>query len=45
MATKSDMTKKAPGKRGRPPKPVLNDKPDIDQLRELYHQMMLIPSV
>ncbi|CAI8347399.1 MAG: Acetoin:2,6-dichlorophenolindophenol oxidoreductase subunit alpha [Alphaproteobacteria bacterium UBA4588] len=42
MATKSDMTKKAPGKRGRPPKPVLNDKPDIDQLRELYHQMMLI---
>ena len=42
MATKSDMTKKAPGKRGRPPKSVLNDKPDIDQLRELYHQMMLI---
>ena len=42
MATKSDMTKKAPGKRGRPPKSVLNDKPDIDQLRELYHQMILI---
>ena len=42
MATKSDTTKKAPGKRGRPPKSVLNDKPDIDQLRELYHQMVLI---
>jgi len=42
MATKSDTTKKAPGKRGSPPKSVLNDKPDIDQLRELYHQMVLI---
>ncbi|MEJ6672117.1 MAG: pyruvate dehydrogenase (acetyl-transferring) E1 component subunit alpha, partial [Alphaproteobacteria bacterium] len=42
MATKSDTTKKAPGKRGRPPKSVLNDKPDIDQLSELYHQMVLI---
>ncbi|MDB0027874.1 pyruvate dehydrogenase (acetyl-transferring) E1 component subunit alpha [Alphaproteobacteria bacterium] len=42
MATKSDTAKKAPGKRGRPPKSVLNDKPDIDQLRELYHQMVLI---
>ena len=42
MATKSDMTKKVPGKRGRPPKSVLNDKPDIVQLRALYHQMMLI---
>ena len=42
MATKSDTTKKVPGKRGRPPKSVLNDKPDIGQLRELYHQMVLI---
>ena len=42
MAPKSDTTKKAPGKRGRPPKSVLNDKPDIDQLRELYHRMVLI---
>ena len=33
---------KAPGRRGRPPKSVVNDKPDLTTLRELYEQMVLI---
>ncbi len=42
VAARNTEPHKAPGRRGRPPKSVANDKPDLITLRELYEQMVLI---